>query len=104
VAYAVARRVREVGIRLALGARRVDIVNLFARRMLWLVAAGLVLGVPGALVVARQFGALLYGIDPDSPSTLAIAAATLGAASIVATLRPALRAMRTSPVEALRTD
>jgi predicted permease len=104
VAYAVARRVREVGIRMAIGARRLDIVSLFVRRILWLVIAGVALGAPLALLVARQFGSLLYGVEPDNVPMLAIAAATLAAASFIAALQPALRATRISPIAALRTE
>lgn len=102
VAYAVARRTREIGIRSAIGAQRLDIVGLFAGRVLWLVAAGIVVGIPFAVMAAQALGGVLYGVEPTSTSTLAAAALLLGGVAAAAAVVPALRGARANPSVALR--
>lgn len=102
VAYAVARRTREIGIRTAIGAQRRDIVSLFAGRTLWLVAAGIAIGVPAALVAGRSLAGVLYGVEPASVSTLAAAVVLLASVAVTAAVVPALRGARLDPSSALR--
>ncbi len=104
VAYAVAQRRREVGVRLAIGATPVDVVGLFLKGGLALAAVGLCLGAPLAALTARALdsGEMLFGVSPwDGRLWIALPAALL-AAVLVATLQPALRAGRVAPVEVLR--
>ena len=102
VAYAVARRTREIGIRLAVGAQPAEILQLFIKDAVVLVGTGIAVGIPLAFAAGRQFSAVLYGLTPFSASTLLIAASMLGAVAVVAAGVPAVRAMRTDPVAALR--
>ncbi len=102
IAYSVARRRREIGIRFAVGAQRRDVAGLFARESLALVVAGLVIGAPVALVSARALRSLLFGITAADPATLAGSIAVLALAAVLATSMPVARAARTDPMAALR--
>ena len=102
LAYGVARRTREIGLRLALGARGRDVAGLFLREGGRLVLGGIVLGFTGALVLSRLLRGLLFGIAPLDPLTLIAAPFALAAAAAVATWLPARRAARIPPMEALR--
>jgi putative ABC transport system permease protein len=104
VAYAAAQRRREVGVRVAIGATRADIVTLFMRGGAGLGALGVVLGVPFALLAARGLSEadMLFGVTPWEASIWVGVAAALTGAMLLATLHPALRAGRIDPSEALR--
>jgi putative ABC transport system permease protein len=102
VVHSVVRRRREIGIRLAVGAPRQSIVGLFTADVLRLVALGVVIGVPLALLVGRRFSAVLYNVEPGSLSSLSVAAAVLGAVSVLAVVVPAARAARLDPTATLR--
>jgi putative ABC transport system permease protein len=102
VAFAVNERKREIGIRLAFGAEQADIRGLVIRRGTRLVAAGLVLGVIGALVLTRCMSSLLFQISPTDPATLLGAALLLAAVALAACYLPARRAARIDPMVALR--
>jgi ABC-type antimicrobial peptide transport system permease subunit len=102
IAYAAVRRTREIGVRLAIGARRSDIIRLFVGEALALAALGIAIGTPAALGCARLFQTLLYGLDAGDPVTLAAAATTLLAVAWLAALLPARRAARLNPMVALR--
>jgi putative ABC transport system permease protein len=104
VAYAVARRTSELGIRAALGATRRDLLWLVIRQGMKPVLAGLALGVAGALGVGQAARSLLFGIAPQDPLTLAIGLAVLGAVGLLACLLPALQATRIDPAAALRSE
>jgi putative ABC transport system permease protein len=104
VAYAVARRSSELGIRAALGATRRDLLWLVIRQGMKPVLAGLALGVAGALGVGQAARSLLFGIAPQDPLTLAIGLAVLGAVGLLACLLPALQATRIDPAAALRSE
>ncbi len=108
LAVAVAARRRELGIRMALGESQQRIVQLVAKRSLVLVGAGLVAGLGLAFAMTRfaaeKFSALLYGVSAFDLGSLAIAAGLLFAAGLLATIVPAYRATRTSPVTALRAE
>lgn len=102
--YAVRQREREMGIRLALGARAQDVVGLVLRRGLSLTAGGLVLGLAGATAAARLVESMVFGISPRDPWTLAAASSLLITVALIACLVPALRAGRTNPIETLRAE
>jgi putative ABC transport system permease protein len=102
LSYLVARRTREIGVRMALGARRVDVLWLVVGRSLRIVAAGAALGVAGALALAGLQRSLLYGVAPTDLPTLATAVLVVLATAVVACLAPARRAARLDPLAALR--
>lgn len=104
LAYSVSQRTREMGVRMALGARPAQAVALVARETARMVAAGLAFGCAGALVSARVFAGLLFGVGPSDPLSLAASIATLAAVAAVATLVPASRAARVDPAVALRAE
>jgi putative ABC transport system permease protein len=102
MAFVVTQRTHEFGIRMALGARRSEVVRLVLAQGVRLAAAGVVLGVAGAAVTARAIGALLYGVDARDPATFALLSAALTLAALAACYVPARRAVRVDPIRALR--
>jgi predicted permease len=104
LAYSVAARVREIGVRLALGAARGVVVWMFVRDGLTIAVPGVLIGAACAWATARLVRAQLYGIAPSDPRTLLFAAATMLATVLAASLLPALRASRVAPVEAVREE
>ena len=104
LAYLVGHRRRELAVRRALGARAVDVIRLIVGQGLRLVAIGLVLGLAGALAVARLLTGLLYEISPWDVSTYLGTIAVLGGAAVLATLLPAIRAATIAPVVVLQQE
>lgn len=104
MSYNVTRQAGEMGIRLALGAQRGDMIWMVLRRVLLLAGAGLVVSVPVALGAFRLVKSLLFGIHPNDPVILALAGAVLVFAAILAGYGPARRASRIDPLVALRQD
>ncbi len=104
VAYLVAERTHEFGIRVAMGATRSDIVRRVLRWGLGLTALGVALGTAGVLAVNRYMASLLFGVTPTDPVTLGAAVGTIGLVALAACLVPALRATRVDPVLALRSE
>jgi predicted permease len=102
IAYIAAQRTREIGIRMALGAQRTDVVGLFLRHGLVLSGIGIALGVLGAGGATRLMSTLLFGVEPLDLATFATVSAALGAIALLATYLPARRASRVDPVHALR--
>ena len=102
MAFLVARRTREIGIRMALGADRAEVVQMVMREVGWMVAIGIVFGLPASLALGRLIESQLFGLPAYDPLTLALATAALTAASLAAGYIPALRATRVDPVVALR--
>ncbi len=102
--YSVGRRKREVGIRLALGAGRRDVLRLVLTEGLALTGAGLAAGAAGAVVLTRFLTSLLFDVGRLDPATYAVVALTLVAAGLLASWLPARRAMRVDPVIALRAE
>jgi putative ABC transport system permease protein len=102
--YVVARRTREVGIRMALGARPGDVLVLVLRQSLWAVAGGVAIGAVGAAALTRTMRSLLFGVSATDPLTFAAVALLLAAAAVVASYLPARRATRVDPLVALRSE
>ena len=102
--YTVARRTNEIGIRMALGAERSNVIWLILRQVVWLTAGGLVVGVPVAVALARTTRAYLYGVEPTDPSSLATGAVVLFAIAVLAGFIPARRASLLDPLVALRRE
>jgi predicted permease len=102
LSYEVGRRTREIGVRTALGAPRMDVLTLFLRRGLLVVLLGSVAGVGTAAAVTRLLGSLLYGVQALDPLTFIAAALLFVAVGLLACFLPASRAMRVEPVVALR--
>jgi predicted permease len=103
-AYLVRQGVREIGIRIALGATSAAIVGHVLRPALVATIAGLAAGLAGALILTRALGSLLFGVAPTDPPTFAAIAALLGVVAIVAGYVPAHRATRINPLISLRTE
>jgi len=104
MAYSVARRVREIGIRMALGADRTRIRSLVMRDLLRLLAIGLVIGIPLALAVSKVAESQLFGVTAFDAPVLAAAVALLALASLAAGIIPGHRATRVDPVASLRQE
>ena len=102
MAYTVARRTREIGIRMALGALQGSVMWLVMREVLVLVGAGIALGLPAAVGLSRLVESQLFGIQPHDPLTLVAATLALALVSAAAGYLPARRATRVNPVQALR--
>jgi predicted permease len=104
VAYSVAVRTTEIGVRVALGATPSSVMGGVVRDTLRLTAIGIAIGIPAALVAGRLLVTFLYGLTPRDPVTLAAAAGTLLAAAVIASALPARRAARVDPARALRAE
>jgi predicted permease len=104
LAWIVARRVGEIGVRMALGARGADILRMVMTEGARMIGVGLVLGVAGALAVGRVLAARIPAVDAVDPLVLATAVLTLSATAFVASWLPARRAARVDPLQALRQD
>jgi putative ABC transport system permease protein len=102
IAYSVSQRTREIGIRIALGARQGQVRGMFVRQGLLLTCLGLALGLGAAVGLTRLMSALLFGISPLDPMTFCSVAVILGASALLATFIPACRASSVDPIEALR--
>lgn len=103
-ARAARRRTREIGIRMALGAAAGDVVGLMLRQGMAAVAAGLLIGLLGAIVLARTLESLLFSVEPTDPVTFLAVVLLLGGVALAATWLPARRATRVDPVESLRAE
>jgi predicted permease len=104
LAYLVSRRRREIGIRMALGASRANVLGLIVRRGVLYAGAGIAAGIAAALFLTRLMEGLLFGVAPRDPLTFVAVSAILLVIAVVASLIPALRAARVDPLEALRAE
>jgi putative ABC transport system permease protein len=102
IAYSVARRTREIGVRIALGARRAEVLGMVLGEGLRLVGLGLVTGFVAALAAHRLLAGLLYGVQPNDPAVLLSVPFVLGVVALAAMLIPACRASNVDPVIAMR--
>jgi ABC-type antimicrobial peptide transport system permease subunit len=103
-AYNAGRRTGEIGLRIALGANRAQVVSLVLRGAFGLIGIGLLAGLPLTLESGQVLGAALYGMSPYNVAVTVVSVMTLGVAALLASLIPALRASRISPIEALRAE
>jgi ABC-type antimicrobial peptide transport system permease subunit len=104
ISYSVSQRRREIGIRIALGARRPALTHMFIGQGFVLALIGVGCGLAGAAALTRLLGSLLFGVNPLDPLTYAAVSLGLIAAAIMASYIPALRAMRVDPAETLRSE
>jgi putative ABC transport system permease protein len=104
LSYAVIRRTREIGVRLALGARRASIVGSVLRDVTAVTAIGVAAGLASGVLLARYVASLLFEVAPLDPASLVLPVAALLAAAALAAIAPALRATRVDPIIALRTE
>ena len=104
MAYAISRRTREIGIRMAIGASQGQVLAIVARRALLLIGSGTVAGLAMALAAGRFLEQILYGVEPTDPLTLAIVLLLMVAIATLACWIPARRAIRINPVTALRQE
>ena len=102
--YTVARRTSEIGIRMALGAERGNVISMVLRTAMLQAAIGLLIGVPIAMFCVRYVKSQLYNMDGQNAGILTIAVLVLAASAFVAGLIPARRAASTDPMKALRTE
>jgi ABC-type antimicrobial peptide transport system permease subunit len=104
VAYAVSLRTREIGVRIALGARPADVSRMVSLHGLRLAGVGIVIGMACTLATARLLDGLLYGVSPTDPATLSVTPLVLLAVAFVASWTAARRAAAVEPAEALRSQ
>jgi predicted permease len=102
ISYVVGQRTREIGVRMALGARREEISRLVLREGLGIILAGVAVGLVAALAATRLMSSLLYGVSPTDPWTFAAVPLLLVAVALLATWAPAQRASSVEPLEAIR--
>jgi ABC-type antimicrobial peptide transport system permease subunit len=104
LAYAVVQRTREIGIRMALGAQRVQVLTLVLRRGAILTGAGILLGLAGATAGTRLLEGMLFGVTPLDPLTFIAVSLLFGLVAMLASYLPARRATHVDPMVALRTE
>ena len=104
IAYNAGRRTTEIGVRMALGANRVDVIRLVLQSAAGLIVLGVLFGLPLTYGAAKVLGNQLYGIGPYNPVVMAVAILALSCSALVASFIPALRASLLSPLDALRTE
>ena len=102
ISYIVSKRTREIGVRMAVGADRRDVIRMILKQGMFLAGIGVVVGLVAAVGLTRLMSSLLYGVEATDPVTFGVVAATLVGVALVASYLPALRASRTDPLEALR--
>jgi putative ABC transport system permease protein len=104
LAYSVARRSRELGIRIALGARSLEVFRLVVRQGMWLVIPGVLVGLAGSFAATRFVSSLLFEVGPTDPTVFVAVTVALVVTGFVACALPARRATRVDPITALRND
>jgi len=104
MAYAVSRRTREIGVRMALGAKRADVLRMMLGAGFRLAAIGIAIGLAGALAASRLLTSMMFEMSAFNPAIFALAAAVLGTTAVLASYLPARRAASVDPMQALRTE
>jgi putative ABC transport system permease protein len=104
LAYSMSRRVGEIGVRVAFGARAADVFTMLFRQGIGVIAVGIAIGLPLAFGAAQLLSGLLYGVEPSNAAVLGGAALALALVGLLASFLPAYRAVRIDPVEALRQE
>jgi len=102
MSYSVSRRTHEIGVRVALGASRADVLALVVRQGLVLALTGSAIGIAGALLLSRLMSSQLYGVSPTDPITFVAVSVLLTLVALAACYIPARRAMQIDPMVALR--
>jgi len=103
-AWSVSRRTNEIGIRMALGARPLNILTMIARESLTLIGLGELVGLAGAMALTRFLSTFLFGVTPWDPLTFGVVTVLLGLVGLIASVLAARRALRIDPVIALRRE
>jgi len=104
MAYAVSRRTREIGLRMALGARTEDVLRLVLGQAMMVTVIGVAAGTGGALALRQLVSSMLYGVTPGDPATFAAVAVLLATVALAAAYAPARKAARVDPAVALRSE
>ena len=104
IAFAVAQRTHEIGVRMALGAQRREVVRMVVWQGMAIASAGIVLGIAAALALTRVLASLLYEVTPTDPATFASVAGLLAVTALAACGGPALKAALVDPIVALRCE
>jgi len=104
VSYAVAQRTHEIGVRMALGAQRTDVLGMVIRQGMVTTVGGVIVGVLGAVAATRLLSSLLYGVEATDPMTFATVSLVLVGIAVLASYIPARRAARVDPLIALRSE
>jgi ABC-type antimicrobial peptide transport system permease subunit len=104
MAYAVSRRAREIGIRMAIGASQSQVLGMIAQRAVILIGSGTLLGLGAALALGRLLGQILYGVEPTDPVTYAVVLAMMLSSATLACWIPARRAIHIDPMTSLRQE
>ncbi|MGH9346280.1 MAG: ABC transporter permease [Vicinamibacterales bacterium] len=102
MSYSVSRRTNEIGIRMAVGAQRADVIGMVLRESMTMVGIGVAIGLAGSLAAGRLIASVLFGLSPADTATIAAAILLMGAVSLAAGYLPARRASRVDPMTALR--
>jgi putative ABC transport system permease protein len=104
ISYGVAQRTQEIGIRMALGARHADVLGMVVRHGVALAGVGLAVGLAAALALSGLLSSLLFQVSPTDPPTFAVGLLVLSVVAVLAAALPAMRAARTDPMIALRSE
>jgi putative ABC transport system permease protein len=104
VSYAVAQRTHEIGVRMALGAQRTDVLGMVIRQGMVMTAGGVIVGVLGAVAATRLLSSRLYGVEATDPATFATVSLVLVGIALLASYVPARRAARVDPLIAIRSE
>jgi ABC-type antimicrobial peptide transport system permease subunit len=102
LSYMVGQRTKEIGVRMALGAQKLDVLRLIMKDGVEMTLTGIILGVIGAFGLTRLMSSMLFGVKPTDPLTFTVVAVLLCAVAMLACYVPARRAMKVDPTEALR--
>jgi len=104
ISYGISRRTMEIGVRMALGAQRHEVLRMALAESLTVAAVGLALGIPASLAVARTLRSMVFGLSPNDPLTIGLALAGVAAVTLAAAIIPARRAASIDPMRALRME